>query len=101
MAPKTHHQGSPLSYMTKWAADHHAADLAPLIREELRGALGWLSEAVTEAAQKAPAPSATPDLASAYWDGYRAASREVSDLLTEPKLIEKAINHRSNDAHTN
>ncbi|MCU6481926.1 hypothetical protein [Arthrobacter sp. A2-55] len=59
--------------------------------ESLRSGFKWLAGAVAESASKIPPSPAEPNLATSYWNGYRAAIQEVVDLLAEPKLIDKAM----------
>lgn len=49
---------------------------------------GLVREAV---ADKTPIPSGESNLATAYWDGYRAAGYEIADLLEEPKLARAVL----------
>lgn len=60
----------------------------PLNPDALEAALAWFAQAVAEVDVKFADDGTRP---GDYWTGYRTAKNEIADLLTEPKLISKAV----------
>lgn len=77
------------AHLRSW--DDYAAHVAEVteaaVRESIaRDGLGGMADAIREAIARAPRRTTEVNLATAYWDGYRAAGEEVADLLEEPAL---------------